>query len=106
MKSFRRIIYVFSSLLLAMTACVKEDPATIEFASAEYNLLVGEKMDLMKEVVISNTDDKPVFAVTDEELATITPEGMLTALKDGRVTVNAELLALVGVGTIMLRRPL
>ena len=95
MKNFRHIIYVFSSLLLAMTACVKEDPATIEFASAEYNLLVGEKMDLMKEVVISNTDDKPVFAVTDEELATITPEGMLTALKDGRVTVNAELAGLL-----------
>ena len=78
-----------------MTACIKEDPATIEFASAEYNLLVGEKMDFMKEVVISNTDDKPVFAVTDEELATITPEGMLTALKDGRVTVNAELAGLL-----------
>ena len=77
-----------------MSACVKEEPVTIEFASAEYNLLVGEKMDFMKEVVISNTDDKPVFAVTDEELATITPEGMLTALKDGRVTVNAELAGL------------
>ena len=95
MKNFRHIIYVFSSLLLAMTACVKEEPVTIEFASAEYNLLVGEKMDLMKEVVISNTDDKPVFAVTDEELATITPEGMLTAHKDGRVTVNAELAGLL-----------
>ena len=74
-----------------MTACVKEDPATIEFASAEYNLLVGEKMDFMKEVVISNTDSKPVFAVSDKELASISPEGMLTALKDGKVKVNAEL---------------
>lgn len=78
-----------------MTACVKEDPATIEFASAEYNLLVGEKMDFMKEVVISNTDSKPVFAVSSEELASITPEGMLTALKDGKVTVNAELEGLL-----------
>ncbi len=94
MKSFRYIIYIFS-LLLAMTACVKEDPATIEFASAEYNLLVGEKMDFMKEVVISNTDSKPVFAVSSEELASITPEGMLTALKDGKVTVNAELEGLL-----------
>ena len=42
MKNFRHIIHIFSLLLLAMTACVKEDPATIEFASAEYNLLVGE----------------------------------------------------------------
>ena len=95
MKNFRRIIYVFSSLLLAMTACVKEEPVTIEFASAEYNLLVGEKMDFMKEVVISNTDSKPVFAVSSEELASITPEGMLTALKDGKVTVNAELEGLL-----------
>ena len=78
-----------------MTACVKEDPATIEFASAEYNLLVGEKMDFMKEIVISNTDSKPVFAVSSEELASITQEGMLTALKDGKVTVNAELEGLL-----------
>ena len=78
-----------------MTACVKEDPATIEFASAEYNLLVGEKMDFMKEIVISNTDSKPVFAVSSEELASITSEGMLTALKDGKVTVNAELEGLL-----------
>lgn len=95
MQNFRHVIYTFSLLLLAMTACVKEEPATIEFASAEYNLQVGDKMDLMKEVVISNTDDKPVFAVTDEALATITPEGMLTALKDGKVTVNAELAGLL-----------
>ena len=74
-----------------MTACVEEEPATIEFASAEYNLLVGEKMDFMKEVVISNTDSKPVFAVSSEDLASITPEGILTALKEGKVTVNAEL---------------
>ena len=91
MKNFRHIIYLFSLLLLSMTACVKEDSATIEFASAEYNLLVGEKMDFMKEVVISNTDSKPVFAVSDKELASISPEGMLTALKDGKVKVNAEL---------------
>ena len=95
MKNFRHIIYVFSSLLLAMTACVKEDPATIEFASAEYNLLGGEKMDFMKEIVMSNTDSKPVFAVSSEELASITSEGMLTALKDGKVTVNAELEGLL-----------
>ena len=91
MKNFRYIIYVFSLLLSAMTACVEEEPATIEFASAEYNLQVGDKMDLMNEVVISNTDSKPVFAVSSEDLASITPEGILTALKDGKVTVNAEL---------------
>ena len=95
MKSFRHILYVFASLLFVMTACVKEEPITIEFASAEYKLLVGEKMDMMKEVEITNSESKPVFAVSNEELATITPEGMLTALKDGEVTVNADLEGLM-----------
>ena len=63
MKSVRYIIY--SLLLSVMTACVEEEPATIEFASAEYNLLVGEKMDFMKEVVISNVDRASFEAVSN-----------------------------------------
>lgn len=90
MKKFRYGLAVFASLLFA-AACVKEDPATIEFNSQEYQVLVGGKLDMMKEVVVTNSQSKPSFEVSNEELATVTPEGMLTALKAGEVSVNAHL---------------
>ena len=90
MKIFRYGFAVFFTLLFA-AACVKEEPATIEFNSQEYQVLVGGKLNMMKEVVVTNSQSKPVFEVSDKELATVTPEGLLTALKAGEVSVSAHL---------------
>ena len=45
MKNLRYITYIFS-LLLAMTACVKEEPVTISFSAVEYDVTVGDTLDL------------------------------------------------------------
>lgn len=78
-------------MLLSFVACVKEDPASIEFKAEEYQLLVGQTKDLMAELEIKNTEAKPVFESSNDSIASVTAEGLLTALDTGEVTVNAIL---------------
>lgn len=100
MKSFRYIIYIFSLIFCAallVVACIKEEPASIAFSSVEYDIMVGETIDLKDEVVVVNATELPQFTVDNEELASVTSEGVLVALAEGNVRVTAQLEAVSSV---------
>lgn len=78
-------------MLLSFAACVKEDPASIEFKAQEYQMLVGQTKDLMGELEIKNSEAKPVFESSNEAMASVTSEGVVTAHDTGEVTINAML---------------
>lgn len=90
MKNLRYITYIFS-LLLAMTACVKEEPVTISFSAVEYDVTVGDTLDLGKEVIVVNATGLPQFTVDNEELVSFTSTGVLVAESEGEVRVTAHL---------------
>ena len=78
-------------MLLSMTACVEEETASIEFKEAEYQMLVGEEKNISSELVINNSSEKPAWSLSDEDVASISAEGKLTALAAGEVTVTATI---------------
>lgn len=82
---------MLTSMLLSFVACVEEEPASIEFKSAEYQMLVGEVRDLAPELEVKNSIEKPVWKSLDESLATVTAEGKVTAIEAGEVTITAAI---------------
>ena len=62
---------------------------SVEFNSPSYSVKVGEALDLGKELTIENSEEKPVFSVSNDSLAKISGSGVLTALASGEVTVTA-----------------
>ncbi|MBQ7877420.1 MAG: Ig-like domain-containing protein [Bacteroidales bacterium] len=89
MNNLRKITLLFGSLVVFLASCVKEDPVTVEFKSSEYQLAVGQTLNLAKELAVSNSAEKPVFTVSDEAVASVDAEGLLRALAAGEATVTA-----------------
>ena len=59
--------------------------------SKEYSLKKGEKIQLKAEVLPDNTTEKTVkWSVSDESVATIDENGLLTGIETGTVTVTAS----------------
>lgn len=79
-----------SAMLLSLVACVQEEPASIEFKKSEYQVFVGEEMELAPELVINNSTEVPVFSSSDDAVVSIKEDGRLTALASGEVTVTAQ----------------
>lgn len=91
MKNFRHISFSLVAFLLAVTtACVKEEPVIVEFESAEYLMTVGQTRPMAQELVVSNSAETPLFTSSDEAVATVTAEGLLTALAAGEATLTAN----------------
>lgn len=77
-------------LLALMSSCVKEVPVIVEFKSAEYLMTVGQTRRMAQELVVSNSAETPLFTSSDEAVATVTAEGLLTALAAGETTLTAN----------------
>lgn len=88
----KRIIYISASILaaaLALTSCNKEAEVKVEFKEAAYSLKVGDTLPLAGELVISNSEAKPAWTLSDDAVASVDADGLLTALKNGETTVTA-----------------
>ena len=90
MKTLRNLLFIAVSVLFSLTSCVEEEPASIEFKAAEYQMLVGEVKSLSSELVINNSAEKPVWSSSDEAVASVNAEGEVSALAAGEVTVTAS----------------
>lgn len=90
MKRSVRILSILASFVLLLAGCDIEDlMVSVEFNSPSYSVKVGETLDLGKELSIENSEEKPVFSVSDDNLAKISGSGVLTALASGEVAVTA-----------------
>ena len=89
MKKFRLIFFVMTAMLCAFMSCEKEEPVSVEFKAPSYQLKVGETMDIIAELVIKNTDAKPVFTSSDAAVAVVADDGKLNALAQGETVIKA-----------------
>lgn len=87
MKRLRLISIV--CMLFSFAACEKELPVSVEFNESRYQVNVGDEMDMLKELVVMNSEAAPVFTSSAAEVAEITSEGLLKALAAGETTVVA-----------------
>ena len=87
-----KIKFMIAALLLVFASCDKELPVEVSFSSETYQLKVGETLDLSGEVLLKNTDAKPVFSVADATVATVSETGIVTAVSKGEtlLTVSVE----------------
>ena len=89
MKNFRIISVLMTAMLCAFASCEKEQPVSVEFRSPAYQLNVGETMDITAELVVRNTDVKPVFSSSDAAVAVVDGDGKLAALAQGEAVIKA-----------------
>lgn len=90
MKKLMKISAIMAAVLLAVPACVKEEPVTVEFKEQSYQLNVGEEKDFAAEVVVSNSERKPSFSSSEPKVAAVNAEGLVTALAAGETTLTAS----------------
>lgn len=90
MKKLMKISAIMAAVLLAVAACVKEEPVTVEFKEQSYQLNVGEEKDFAAEVVVSNSERKPSFSSSEPKVAAVNAEGLVTALAAGETTLTAS----------------
>lgn len=89
MKKFRIISFVMAAMLCVFMSCEREEPVSVEFKAPSYQLKVGETMDIIAELVIKNTDAKPVFTSSDAAVAVVADDGKLNALAQGETVIKA-----------------
>ena len=89
MKNFRIISVLMTAMLCVFASCEKEQPVSVEFRSPAYQLNVGETMDITAELVVRNTDVKPVFSSSDAAVAVVDGDGKLAALAQGEAVIKA-----------------
>lgn len=89
MKNFRIISVLMTAMLCVFASCEKEAPVSVEFRSPAYQLNVGETMDIIAELVVRNTDVKPVFSSSDAAVAVVDGDGKLAALAQGEAVIKA-----------------
>lgn len=89
MKKFRLIFFVMTAMLCAFMSCEREEPVSVEFKAPSYQMKVGETMDIIAELVIKNTDAKPVFTSSDAAVAVVADDGKLNALAQGETVIKA-----------------
>lgn len=90
MKKLMKISAIMAAALLALAACVKEEPVTVEFKEQSYQLNVGESKDFAAEVLVSNSERKPSFSSSEPKVAAVNAEGLVTAIAAGETTLTAS----------------
>lgn len=89
MNKFRFLFTLMASALLLFASCEKEEEVKVEFKNPAYQLKVGETLALSDELKVSNSDQKPEWMSSDETVASVDAEGVLTALSTGETNVTA-----------------
>ena len=88
----RRYVFIFMFIASLLASCVEQETErlSMEFKSEEYTLRAGQKMDFYYELNI-NSKDEPIFRSSDENVATVTPQGVVVAVASGQATITATL---------------
>lgn len=88
MKKFSRILSVIIALLMCLTvvlvACDKPKPLTLD--KTNIKLVVKGTMQLK----VTNADGKIEWSSSDKSIATVSDDGVVTAVKNGNATITAK----------------
>lgn len=105
MKSIKYIIGIISAFLL-LAGCQEEQDVVVKLAfnQSSYELTAGgATLDLAAELLVENSDKKPVFESSDEAVATVTATGSLTPVAPGTVEITATVADKSAVCTIIVK---
>lgn len=85
----KRLLIYMVTMLLAFTACVKEEPVSISFNSDTYQMMVGDTLDLAGELVVANYDKTPYLSASADSIVSVKSDGRVVALAEGEVVITA-----------------
>ena len=94
MSKVYKIIFFFAAFvsLLSCVDGIDGNRLTISFKSEKYDVVVGEVRDFYYDVkIVGDAADDPVFSSSDQSVASITSEGLLTGMAPGEAVITAEL---------------
>lgn len=89
MKNFKTIFFILSLLLVAAGCSKTELEVSASFSKSVYELTVGDELDMISELVVKNTNQKPVFVSLNAKVASVSTNGKLTAMSAGEATITA-----------------
>lgn len=78
-----------STMLLALAACVKEQPVSVSFNSDTYQMTVGDTLNLAGELVVANYDKRPLLSVDVDSIVDVKADGRVVALAEGEAVITA-----------------
>ena len=78
-----------STMLLALAACVKEQPVSVSFNSDTYQMTVGDTLNLAGELVVVNYDKRPLLSVDVDSIVDVKADGRVVALAEGEAVITA-----------------
>lgn len=83
------VIALFSVLIFA--GCKKEVlEVSLNFSQEQFELTVGEELDLLKELKVVNSNEKPVFVSLNAKVASVNANGKVVALAAGETKISAS----------------
>lgn len=90
MKTIRFALIALLSILV-LAGCKKEAlEVSLNFSQEQFELTVGEELDLLKELKVVNSNEKPVFVSLNSKVASVNANGKVTALAAGETKISAS----------------
>ena len=84
------VIALLSAVLFA--ACQKEVlEVSLTFSKEQFELTVGEELDLLSELKVENSSESPVFVSLNTKVATVDASGKVVAVAAGEAKVSASI---------------
>ena len=78
------------ALLFVLAACVKEEPTTVSFRSAEYHINVGDTLDLAGELMLTNCEKSPVLTASVDSIINLRADKKVIAIAEGETVITAS----------------
>ena len=78
------------ALLFVFAACVKEEPTTVSFRSAEYHINVGDTLDLAGELMLTNCEKSPVLTASVDSIINLRADKKVIAIAEGETVITAS----------------
>lgn len=78
------------ALLFVFAACVKEEPTTVSFRSAEYHINVGDTLDLTGELMLTNCEKSPVLTASVDSIINLRADKKVIAIAEGETVITAS----------------
>ena len=90
MKTIKIAVIALLSILF-FTGCKKEVlEVSLDFSQEQYEMTVGEELDLLKELKVVNSNEKPVFVSLNSKVASVNADGKVVALAAGEAKISAS----------------
>ena len=89
MIRIKSLILVFFSALLCLS-CVPDLEVKVEFNEPDYEMSVGDTLDLNAELTVENSVEAPKFTAPDETVGKFVSAGVFVAVAPGEVEITAN----------------